>query len=435
MIGVKVQNLCRAARRFSSNVSIKDIVRYGIRKCEGNQGINGWIRGIRKYKDVTFLDVNDGSSIKNLQVVAATNTVPTDVTFGSSVHIQGKLKERDAVQQKFEMQATAIEVIGTCDNSTYPLKHKTRHTMEYTRQYLHLRSRTNAFGALLRIRHAVTVGFHKFFTEEGFLNVQTPVLTSNDCEGAGDLFKVTPDDESLSETTEGFFDKDAYLTVSGQLHLEIVCCSHGRVYTFNPAFRAENSRSRRHLAEFSMVEAELPFTRDITDLTKCMESMLRTVTDEVYTQSNDDVQLFNDRIAKGHRWGADLQSEHEKYIVMHCGNRPVFVIDYPQSLKAFYALSNDDKNETVAAVDLLVPGVGELIGGSLREHRLHLLKHKLASLGLEKEYQWYLDLRSFGSIPHGGFGLGFERYLLFLLGVDNIRDVIPFPRFSHSCVL
>ncbi|XP_071847481.1 asparaginyl-tRNA synthetase-like isoform X3 [Apostichopus japonicus] len=368
------------------------------------------------------------------------------------------------------MQATAIEVIGTCDNSTYPLKHKTRHTMEYTRQYLHLRSRTNAFGALLRIRHAVTVGFHKFFTEEGFLNVQTPVLTSNDCEGAGDLFKVTPDDESLSETTEGFFDKDAYLTVSGQLHLEIVCCSHGRVYTFNPAFRAENSRSRRHLAEFSMVEAELPFTRDITDLTKCMESMLRTVTDEVYTQSNDDVQLFNDRIAKGHRdtvencinqpfliisyaeainilqnskeswefepkWGADLQSEHEKYIVMHCGNRPVFVIDYPQSLKAFYALSNDDKNETVAAVDLLVPGVGELIGGSLREHRLHLLKHKLASLGLEKEYQWYLDLRSFGSIPHGGFGLGFERYLLFLLGVDNIRDVIPFPRFSHSCVL
>ncbi|PIK59273.1 putative asparagine--tRNA ligase, mitochondrial isoform X1 [Apostichopus japonicus] len=270
----------------------------------------------------------------------------------------GKLKERDAVQQKFEMQATAIEVIGTCDNSTYPLKHKTRHTMEYTRQYLHLRSRTNAFGALLRIRHAATVGFHKFFTEEGFLNVQTPVLTSNDCEGAGDLFKVTPDDESLSETTEGsegFFDKDAYLTVSGQLHLEIVCWQfHGRVYTFNPAFRAENSRSRRHLAEFSMVEAELPFTRDITDLTKCMESMLRTVTDEVYTQSNDDVQLFNDRIAKGHR-----------DTVENCINQPFLIISYAEAINILQNSKESWEFEPkVAAVDLLVPGVGELIGAA-----------------------------------------------------------------------
>lgn len=462
----------QATRRLSTKPFVKDILGGGSGGGELHLTVEGWVKGIRKYKDVTFLDVNDGSTVKSLQVVASTTSLPKNVVFGASVHIEGSLKESESAKQKFELEASSIHVVGDCDNTAYPFKHKTRHTLEHARQFLHLRSRTNAFAALLRLRHAAMMSFHSFFAREGFLNVHTPVLTSNDCEGAGDLFTVKSIDGNPDSGNEGqdFFDKQTYLTVSGQLHLETVCCSHGRVYTFNPAFRAENSRSRRHLAEFYMIEAEIPFTKDISDLTNCMESLIRSVTEEVYSKNEDDMQLFNEYVAKGHKetieeclrqpfivmsyeealnilrnsnqswnfqpeWGEDLQSEHEKYLVMHCGNRPIFVVDYPSSLKAFYAKSNDDQNQTVSAVDLLVPGVGELIGGSLREHRLEVLQQKLASLGLEKDYQWYLDLRRFGSIPHGGFGVGFERFLVFLLGIENIRDVIPFPRYTGSCVL
>ncbi|XP_041088525.1 probable asparagine--tRNA ligase, mitochondrial [Polyodon spathula] len=311
------------------------------------------------------------------------------------------------------------------------------------------------------------------FQENGFVQIQTPVITSNDCEGAGELFQVEPATREKQQADEKshFFSVPAFLTVSGQLHLEVMAGAFSNVYTFGPTFRAENSQSRRHLAEFYMVEAEISFTESLEDLMKVMENLFKTSTECVLARCSEDIELFHKYISPGHKdrlnhmlqnkfkvisyteaidvlkqssqtfnfkpeWGCDLQTEHEKYLVQHCGNIPLFVINYPYDLKPFYARDNEDgPQHTAAAVDLLVPGVGELCGGTLREERLHLLQSRLDRAGMTDTYQWYLELRQFGSAPHGGFGMGFERYLQCILGVDNIKDVIPFPRFSHSCLL
>ncbi|KAK7882999.1 hypothetical protein WMY93_029173 [Mugilogobius chulae] len=385
--------------------------------------VQGWVRSVRSQKENLFFHVNDGSSLQSLQVIASSNLNSTLPTYGSAVEVRGILKKSPHPKQPFELEAKEIEIVGECN----PVEH-------------------------------------------GFVQIHTPVITSNDCEGAGELFQVESTCPQDSED-HNFFSVPAYLTVSGQLHLEVISGAFSRVYTFGPTFRAENSQSRRHLAEFYMVEAEMSFTQSVEDLTKVMEDMFRSVTELVLTQCAEDVDLFHKHVTPGHRenveamlkkkftiisysdaidilkrssedfvfptdWGCDLQTEHEKYLVKHCGNLPVFVTDYPYDLKPFYARDNQDHPQhTAAAVDLLVPGVGELCGGSLREERLDLLMARLEAAGLKDTYSWYLDLRRFGSVPHGGFGMGFERYLQCLLGIDNIKDVIPFPRFSHSCLL
>uniref|UniRef100_A0A3B4ATB5 asparagine--tRNA ligase n=1 Tax=Periophthalmus magnuspinnatus TaxID=409849 RepID=A0A3B4ATB5_9GOBI len=402
----------------------------------------GWVRSVRSQKENLFFHVNDGSSLQSLQIIASSNL------FGSAVEVRGVLKKSTHPKQPFEVEAEDIQIVGKCDPVEFPFKIKKRHSPEYVRQFPHLRCRTNTFSSLLRIRSEATAAIHSYFKQEhGFVHIHTPVITSNDCEGAGELFQVEATCPQDSENHH-FFSVPAYLTVSGQLHLEVAL---SKVYTFGPTFRAENSQSRRHLAEFYMVEAEISFTQSVEDLTKVMEDMFRTATEQVWAQCAEDVDLFYKHVTPGHRetaeamlkkkftdaidilqrssenfvfptdWGCDLQTEHEKYLVKHCGDLPIFVTDYPYDIKPFYARDNQDHPQhTAAAVDLLVPGVGELCGGSLREERLDLL---------------YLDLRHFGSVPHGGFGMGFERYLQCILGIDNIKDVIPFPRFSHSCLL
>ncbi|KAM9359771.1 asparaginyl-tRNA synthetase [Symphorus nematophorus] len=435
-----------------------------------NIKVQGWVRSVRPQKTNLFLHVNDGSSLQSLQVVASSELNNPLLTFGSAVEVTGTLKKSPHQKQPVELEADQIHVVGECNPVEFPFKIKERHGLEYIRQFPHLRCRTNAFSSLLRIRSEATTAIHSYFKENGFVQIHTPIITANDCEGAGELFQIEP--SSLgNEEDENFFSVPTFLTVSGQLHLEVMSGAFSRVYTFGPTFRAENSQSRRHLAEFYMVEAEVSFTQSLEDLTKVMEDMFRSATEHVLAHCAEDVDLFHKHVTPGHRasvdsmlkkrfpvityseaidilnhssqkfafpthWGCDLQTEHEKYLVKHCGNIPVFVTDYPYDLKPFYARDNMDHPEhTAAAVDLLVPGVGELCGGSLREERLDLLRARLEEVGLEDTYSWYLDLRRFGSVPHGGFGLGFERYLQCILGVDNIKDVIPFPRFSHSCLL
>uniref|UniRef100_A0A8C8A977 Asparaginyl-tRNA synthetase 2, mitochondrial n=1 Tax=Oryzias sinensis TaxID=183150 RepID=A0A8C8A977_9TELE len=341
--------------------------------------IQGWVRSFRPQKQNLFLHVNDGSSLKSLQVIAPAAMNDPLLGFGCAVEVRGILKKSPHSKQPVELEAEQIWVIGECNPVDFPFKIKERHSLEYIRQFLHLRCRTNAFSSLLRIRSEATAAVHSYFKNNGFLLVHTPTITSNDCEGAGELFQVEPPGTTFAN--EGsFFSVPVYLTVSGQLHLEVMSGAFPRVYTFGPTFRAENSQSRRHLAEFFMVEAEISFTESIEDLTKVI----------TYTEAID--------------------------ILKRSSETFTFPTD-------------------AAAVDLLVPGVGELSGGSLREERLDLLRSRLGECGLEDTYSWYLDLRRFGSVPHGGFGLGFERYLQCILGVDNIKDVIPFPRFSHSCLL
>ncbi|XP_077467716.1 asparaginyl-tRNA synthetase [Stigmatopora argus] len=434
-----------------------------------NVQIQGWVRSVRSQKANLFVDVNDGSCLQPLQVVSTSENQDPQLTFGSAVQIRGVLKKSLHRKQSVELEAGNIYVVGECNPLDFPFKIKERHKLDYIRQFPHLRSRTNTFSSLLRIRSEAAWAVHSYFKENGFVHIHTPIITSNDCEGAGELFQIEP--SCPQNEDDNFFSVPAYLTVSGQLHLEVMAGSFSRVYTFGPTFRAENSQSRRHLAEFFMVEAEVAFTRSIEDLTTVMEAMFRRTTEHVLDRCPQDVDLFHKHVTPGHRdaveamlkakfhvvtyseainilkqsaqtfafpvnWGCDLQTEHEKYLVKHCGMRPVFVIDYPYQLKPFYARDNRDQPQrTVAAVDLLVPGVGELCGGSLREERLDLLKARLEEVGLEDTYSWYLDLRRFGSVPHGGFGMGFERYLQCILGVDNIKDVIPFPRYAHSCLL
>lgn len=466
------RGIAAGIRHYCKNTPTKLRVSQALSGAElgSNIKVQGWVRSVRAQKANVFLHVNDGSSLQSLQVIASSELNDPLLTFGSAVEVTGILKKSPHQKQPVELDAKQINVVGECNPVDFPFKIKERHGLEYIRQFPHLRCRTNAFSSLLRIRSEATAAIHSYFKDNGFVEINTPIITSNDCEGAGELFQVEPSGPDHADG-ENFFSVPAYLTVSGQLHLEVVSGAFSKAYTFGPTFRAENSQSRRHLAEFYMVEAEISFTQSLEDLTKVMEDMFRFATEHVLAHCVEDVDLFHKHVTPGHRdtvdamlknsfpvityreaidilrrsserfafptdWGCDLKTEHEKYLVKHCGNIPVFVTDYPYDLKPFYARDNQDHPErTAAAVDLLVPGVGELCGGSLREERLNLLSARLEEAGLEDVYSWYLDLRRFGSVPHGGFGLGFERYLQCILGVDNIKDVIPFPRFSHSCLL
>lgn len=440
--------------------------------------IQGWVRTKREAKGLTFVEVNDGSSMAGLQVVlnadlANYDTVVKDLTTGSSVAIGGTLVESPGKGQRVELQGETITVFGTADGETYPLQKK-RHSFEYLRTLGHLRSRTNTLGAVFRVRNACAQAIHQFFNEQGFLWIHTPIITASDCEGAGEMFAVTglnlanppkgPD--GGVDYSQDFFGKPAYLTVSGQLEAEIMAMAFTDVYTFGPTFRAENSNTSRHLAEFWMVEPERAFC-DLVGNMDLAEEFLKYLFHSVLEQCPEDMAFFNDRIDNSVlatadniinntferityteavallekcdrtfeypvEWGIDLQSEHERYLAEELFKKPVIVTDYPTAIKAFYMRLNDG-GETVAAMDVLAPKVGEIIGGSQREERLDVLERRIVEAGLPiEDYWWYLDLRRFGTVPHAGFGLGFERLVQFMTGMGNIRDVIPFPRTPDS---
>ena len=434
--------------------------------------VQGWVKTRRSSKSVSFVQVNDGSTIRDIQVVADPSlpelAVADTLTTGCSVSVSGLLVESPGKGQKYEIQADSIELVGSADPETYPLQKK-RHTPEYLREIAHLRPRTNTFGAMARTRNAVAFAIHRFFQERGFIYVQTPVITGSDAEGAGSMFRVTtldpespPRRDGAVDQGEDFFGKPAFLTVSGQLEAEIFAQALCDVYTFGPTFRAENSNTSRHLAEFWMVEPEVAFC-DLDGLAALAEDFLKYLFGYVLEHCAEDMAFFNqwhdnsvvstlenivnssfERLtyteavsllqASGENfefpvsWGLDLQSEHERYLTEKKVGRPVIVTDYPKEIKAFYMRLNDD-GKTVRAMDTLVPRIGEIIGGSQREERLDVLSTRLAEAGLAADdYWWYLDLRSYGTTPHAGFGLGFERTVQFVTGVANIRDVIAFPR-------
>lgn len=415
--------------------------------------IKGWVRTTRAQKTFTFIEVNDGSTLSNLQVIA--NETPKDVTTGSAVVIKGKVVESPGGKQAVEVQADSIQLIGKCDAEDYPLQKK-RHSFEFLRTIAHLRPRTNTIGAVTRVRNCLAFATHKFFQEKGFLYLHTPLITLSDCEGAGEMF-------SVSSGKGHFFGKPAYLTVSGQLNAEIYACALSDVYTFGPTFRAENSNTSRHLAEFWMVEPEMAFA-DLNDDMDLAESYLKYVFKEVLENCPEDMDLFDNFVSKGVKaqlqqivekpfermtytdavaileksgkkfefpchWGCNLQAEHERFLCEEHIKGPLMLYNYPAKIKPFYMRLNDDE-KTVTALDVLVPGIGEIIGGSQREERLDVLESTMDKKGLDKEtYWWYLELRKYGSIPHAGFGAGFERLVLCATGMENIRDVIPFPRY------
>jgi asparaginyl-tRNA synthetase len=435
--------------------------------------LRGWVRSRRDSKGVTFIELNDGSRFKSMQLVVDAGAISEDmlrqVTTGSSIEAIGVLVESPAKGQAVELKVTAVQVYGSADPATYPLQKK-GHTLEFLRDISHLRVRSNTFGAAFRVRNALTHAIHSFFQERDFLYVQTPIITTSDCEGAGQMFNVTTlNMQQPPRTTEGnvdwqqdFFAKPAYLTVSGQLEGEIFASAFSRVYTFGPTFRAENSNTPRHLAEFWMIEPEMAFYQ-LDDNMRLAEEFLKYIIRYVLEHCREDLEFFNQFIEKsvlatlehvaesdfGHmtysdavaeliksgktwefpvQWGNDLQTEHERYLSEEVFKKPVIVTDYPKDIKAFYMRLNDD-DKTVRAMDVLVPRVGEIIGGSQREERYEVLLRRLRETGLdEKPYWWYLDLRRYGTVPHSGFGLGLERMMMYLTGLKNIRDVIPFPR-------
>ncbi len=433
----------------------------------------GWVRTKRGNKNVAFIALNDGSTINNIQVVcdlaAFDEELLKQVTTGACLAVKGKLVESIGSGQSVEIQASSIEVLGTADPETYPLQKK-GHTMEFLREIAHLRPRTNTFGAVLRIRHAMAFAIHKFFNDKGFVYLHTPLITASDCEGAGEMFQVTTlDPENLPRTEDGkvdysqdFFGRFTSLTVSGQLEGELGATALGDIYTFGPTFRAENSNTPRHLAEFWMIEPEMAFY-DVNDLMDLEEEFIKYLVRYALDNCGDDLAFLNkmidneliDRLksvldtpfvrityteaidiltASGQKfefpvsWGVDLQSEHERYLVEKHFGRPVILTDYPKDIKAFYMKQNDD-GRTVRGTDVLFPKIGEIIGGSERESSLEKLNARIAELGMDTtNLWWYIDTRRFGTCPHSGFGLGFERLLLFVTGMSNIRDVIPFPR-------
>ena len=436
--------------------------------------LRGWVRTRRDSKGgFSFVELNDGSCQGNVQIVAP-GELPNyesqvkHLHTGASVVVEGEVKASPAKGQATEVLASKVELVGDAPAETYPLQKK-GHTFEFLRTIAHLRPRTNTFGAIARLRNQVSKSIHDFFQERGFLYVHTPIITASDCEGAGALFRVTTIDPENPPKADGkvdykqdFFGKPAYLTVSGQLQVETFCCALGNVYTFGPTFRAENSNTPRHLAEFWMVEPEMAFS-DLTDNMDLAEAFLKRIIKDAMEKCAEDLKFFAERIDKGLMarlenvlnnpfrrlpyteaveilqksgktwefpvaWGNDLQSEHERYLAEEHFKVPVILHDYPRTLKPFYMRVNDD-GKTVRAMDVLVPGVGEIIGGSQREERLDILEQRMREQGLDPHaYQWYLDLRQYGTIPHSGFGLGLERTVLFLSGMANIRDVIPFPR-------
>ena len=436
--------------------------------------ISGWLRTRRDSGGLSFLEVNDGSCLASLQVIADTTLANYDgeirkLATGAALRIQGQLVASPASGQAVEVQASAITVLGPADPATYPLQKK-RHSFEFLRSITHLRSRTNALGAVARVRSALSFAVHRFFHEQGFLQVHTPVITTSDCEGAGEMFTVTALEPAALQGTEpfgaDFFGRRAGLTVSGQLQAEIFALSHGRVYTFGPTFRAENSNTSRHLAEFWMVEPEMAFC-DLAGDMQVAEGFIRFLVETALEECSEDLELFDRFVSKGLidrlvqvrdqpfvrltyteavaelersgrdfafpvRWGLDLQAEHERFLAEEAARAPVIVTNYPIGIKPFY-MRVDDDGRTVAAMDILVAGIGELVGGSQREERLEVLTTRMTSAGLDLEqYSWYLDLRRYGSAPHAGFGLGFERLMQFVTGMQNIRDVIPFPRTPGS---
>jgi asparaginyl-tRNA synthetase len=458
--------------------------------------IKGWVRTLRKQKTLAFVEVNDGSNLAGIQCVVPFDAVDETtlkeldkVTTGCAVEVTGPLVTSQGGKQAVEVQALTLRVVGACPAESYPLAKK-RHSLEYLRSIAHLRPRTNTVAAVARVRSQLAGAIHAFFQKAGFVYVQTPLITASDCEGAGELFRVTTLDLDkvsqlpLAKTQQGkstdqvdykedFFGKPAYLTVSGQLGAETHACALGDVYTFGPTFRAENSQTSRHLAEFHMLEPEMAFA-DLQTAMNNAEQMLKFVVAHVLETAPEDLEFFQKFYDKGlhkrleklvqqpfarisyreavgflqeeiakdpSKWqfpdvefGTDLATEHERWLAETKFESAVFVYNYPKSIKAFYMRDNDeDGGETVNAMDLLVPGVGELVGGSQREERLDVLEQKIAELGLNKEdYWWYLDLRRFGSVPHAGYGLGFERLVTYVCGIENIREAIAFPRYPGN---
>ncbi len=438
--------------------------------------LQGWVRTRRDSKaGISFVHLSDGSGFHPVQVVAP-NTLAnyaneiSRLTAGCAVEATGMIVPSPAKGQPFEMQASALKVVGWVDDpDSYPIQPKP-HTLEFLREVAHLRPRTNVIGAVSRVRHTIAQAVHRFFDQNGFLWINTPIITTSDAEGAGELFRVsTLDLANLPRTAQGkvdfgsdFFGREAFLTVSGQLNIETYCMALSKVYTFGPTFRAENSNTSRHLAEFWMIEPEIAFA-DLSDNATLAEALLKHIFRTVLEERADDMAFFEERIEKGViaklqgmidaefvrmeyedaigilekatqkfefpvRWGMDLQSEHERYVSESYVRGPVILVNYPKEIKAFYMRLNDD-GRTVAAMDVLAPGIGEIIGGSQREERLDVLDARMAAAGMDVEhYAWYRDLRRYGTVPHAGFGLGFERTIAYVTGLANVRDVIPFPR-------
>ncbi len=438
--------------------------------------VSGWVRTVRESKALGFIELHDGTYMKSLQVVFERAKLEEGselkLATGCALSVEGTLVLTPELKQPFELHAARIVMEGECPPE-YPLQKK-RHSFEYLRTQLHLRPRTNTFYAVFKVRSLVAQAIHRFFAERGFLYVHTPIITASDCEGAGEMFRVTTLDlNDLPRTGEGrvddaadFFGKDVRLTVSGQLYAESYALAFGKVYTFGPTFRAEKSYTARHAAEFWMIEPEIAFA-DLNDDMELAEGLVKYIINDLFEKAPEELEFFNKFVDKGllerlknvagsefvrctytraielleasekefeykPYWGCDLQTEHERYLTEEVFGKPVFVTDYPRDIKAFYMRANDD-GKTVAAVDLLVPGVGEIVGGSQREERLDILEARIKELGMDPEdYWWYLELRKFGGCKHAGFGLGFERILMYVTGMANIRDVIPYPRTTGS---
>ncbi len=439
--------------------------------------VSGWARTIRDSKSLGFIELNDGTFFKNLQIVFEDNKIDNfkqiaKLGVGSAITVTGMLVATPEARQPFEVKASKIEIDGECP-SDYPLQKK-RHGVEFLRTVAHLRPRTNMYSAVFRVRSEVAFAIHKFFNERGFVYVHTPVITASDCEGAGEMFQITTLDmqnpplkeDGTVDYSQDFFGKKASLTVSGQLEAEIYAMAFKNIYTFGPTFRAENSNTPRHASEFWMIEPEMAFA-ELSDDMDIAEELLKYIINHVLTTLPEEMEFFNKFVDKGLldrlnnivsqdfarinyteaidlllkseekfeypvKWGMDLQSEHERYITEKVFGKPVFVTGYPKEIKAFYMRLNDD-NKTVAAMDLLAPGIGEIMGGSQREERLDILENRIQELGMDKkDYWWYLELRKFGGVKHSGFGLGFERVIMYLTGMGNIRDVLPFPRTPKS---
>ena len=459
------------------------ITNYTIKQCLALSVINndvleikGWVRTRRDSKaGISFLHINDGSCLESLQLVipGSTSNYTSDVlklTTGCAITATGTLVASQGKGQSYELQVLTLTVVGWVENpDTYPIQPK-HHTMEYLREVVHLRPRTNIIGSVTRVRHCLAMAIHRFFHERHFFWVNTPIITSIDCEGAGELFRVSTLDflnipkaiDNNVDFKEDFFGKETFLTVSGQLDVEAYCLAMSKVYTFGPTFRAENSNTSRHLAEFWMIEPEIAFA-DLNDIIQLSKELLMTVLETVFKECASDMQFFNQFVdtncikkiedflvssfeiitytdavgilSKCNKkfnfpvhWGLDLQSEHERYLAEEFCKKPVIVIDYPKEIKGFYMRLNDD-GRTVAAMDVLAPGIGEIIGGSQREERLHILDQRMVECNLDQaSYDWYRDLRRYGSVPHAGFGLGFERLISYVTGMNNVRDVIPYPR-------
>jgi asparaginyl-tRNA synthetase len=457
-----------------SHIAITELLK-GTVAVDSQVTVKGWIRTRRDSKaGISFLAVHDGSCFNPIQAVVPNSLnnydEVTNLTAGCSVSVTGKLVESQGQGQAFEIQADTVEVIGLVENpDTYPMAAK-RHSIEFLREHAHLRPRTNVIGAVTRVRNCLSQAIHRFFHERGYMWISTPIITASDCEGAGEMFRVsTLDMQNLPLTDKGdidysedFFGKEAFLTVSGQLNGETYASAMSKIYTFGPTFRAENSNTSRHLAEFWMVEPEVAFA-DLEEIASLAEDMLKYVFKAVLDERRDDMEFFAQRIEKtaisrleefvekdfaqvdytdaitilencGKKfefpveWGVDLQSEHERYLAEEHFKAPVVIKNYPRDIKAFYMRQNED-GKTVAAMDVVAPGIGEIIGGSQREERLDVLDARLEEMGLHKEdYSWYRDLRKYGTVPHSGFGLGFERLVAYVTGMGNVRDVIAFPR-------